>query len=147
MLFLVKDEVSDIRQTARVGHAAWLPINVAVEHLGVQLMVLVHEHELLAQLVLEIRQIASRSFFDRRRRRMTIAHPQQFTLAHPTTITGGPAKARAPAREAAKATVAAQASPYGLGLSQRRSLCIPSPAGGSILNRRHGVNSQPALTI
>jgi hypothetical protein len=46
-LFLVEDKVSYIRQTARVSDATWLPINVAVEHRGVKLAVLVHEDETL----------------------------------------------------------------------------------------------------
>jgi hypothetical protein len=49
-LLLVEDQLSDIRQTARVPHAPWFPINVAVEHRGVELAVLMHEQELLAEL-------------------------------------------------------------------------------------------------
>jgi hypothetical protein len=82
-LFLVEDKVSYVRQPARVSDATWLPINVAVEHRGVKLAVLVHEHELLAELVLETPRITPRPFFDRwRRRRMMIAHAKQFTLVH-----------------------------------------------------------------
>jgi hypothetical protein len=47
---------------------------------------------------------------------------------------------------AVKATIATQASPYGLGLRDDGRFVLTRPAGGSILNRRHGVNSQPALT-
>ena len=49
--------------------------------------------------------------------------------------------------EALKATIAAQASPYGLGLRDDGRSVLTRPAGGSILNRRYGVNSQPALTL
>ena len=51
MLFLAQDQVSDIRPTAGVPHAPWLPTDIATEHRGVELAVLVHEHELLAELV------------------------------------------------------------------------------------------------
>jgi hypothetical protein len=136
MLLLVEDEVPDIRHTTCVPHAPWLPINIAAEHRGVKLAVLMHEHELLAELVLEIRQIASRSLFDRQRHRMTIAHPQQFTLAHPTNITGDTAEARTPPERAVKATIADSASPYGLGLSDDGRFASPKPSKGSILDRR-----------
>ena len=83
MLFLAQDQVSDIRPTAGVPHAPWLPTNIATEHRGVELAVLVHEHELLAELVLEIPQIAPGPFFDRRRRRgMTTAHAQKLIPVH-----------------------------------------------------------------
>ena len=146
MLFLAQDQVSDIRPTAGIPHTPWLPTNIATEHRGVKLAVLVHEHELLAELVLEIPQIAPGPFFDRRRRRgMTITHPEEFTLMHTATITSSTAEARTPAT-AVKAPIAAQASPPGARPSRRRALCLSTRRKGSILNRRYGVNSQPALT-
>ena len=48
--------------------------------------------------------------------------------------------------EALKATIAASGLALRARPSRRRSLCPHPPTGGSILNRRHGVNSQPALT-
>ncbi len=123
MLFLAQDQVSDIRPTAGVPHAPWLPTNIATEHRGVELAVLVHEHELLAELVLEIPQIAPGPFFDRRRRRgMTITHAEEFILMHTATITSGTAEARTPLERNVKAPIAAQASPLGARPSRRRAL-------------------------
>ena len=136
-LLLAQDQVSNLRQTARVPHAPWLPINVAVEHRGVKLAVLVHEHELLAELVLEIPHIAPPPFFDRRRRRrVMIADAQELILVHTTTITGGDGGATTPSRDA-EAPIAAHASPLGARPSRRRALWH-EPRG-------RGVSSQPAL--
>jgi hypothetical protein len=49
---------SPIRQTASVADATRLPIDVAEEHRRARLAVVVHEHQLLAELVLEVPQIA-----------------------------------------------------------------------------------------
>lgn len=52
-LFIVQDQVSHIRETACVADATRLPADVAEQHRGVRLAVIVHEHQLLAQLGLE----------------------------------------------------------------------------------------------
>ena len=60
-----------------------LPVDVAEEHRRVRLDVVVHEHQLLAELVLEVPQIAPRPLLDqRRRRRMMIGQPHQLVLMH-----------------------------------------------------------------
>jgi hypothetical protein len=59
-LFIVEDQVAHIRQTAGVADATRLPADVAEEHRRVTLAVVVHEHQLLAELVLEVPQIAPR---------------------------------------------------------------------------------------
>ena len=143
MLFLAQDQVSDIRQTAGIPHAPWLPTNIATEHRGVKLAVLVHEHELLAELVLEIPQIAPGPFFDHRRRRgMTIAHAQELTLMHTATITSSTAEARTPRERRLKRPSPLRPRPSGLGLRDDGRF-DPNPQGGqfstgatgSILNR------------
>ena len=121
-LFLVEDQVSNIRQTARVPHATWLPTDVTVKHRGISLAVFVHEHELLAEPVLEIPQIAPRPFLDRQRRRMTIAHAQKFIPVHANDHNQRHGGTQDPSRETAKAPIAAQASPLGARPSRRRAL-------------------------
>jgi hypothetical protein len=117
VLFLAQNQVSGIRPTAGVPHAPWLPTNIATEHRGVKLAVLVHEHELLAELVLEIPQIAPGPFFDRRRRRgMTITHAEALTLMHTATITSGTAEARTPLERGVKAPITLRPRPSGLDL-------------------------------
>jgi hypothetical protein len=135
MLLLAQDQISDIRPTAGVPHAPWLPTNIATEHRGVKLAVLVHEHELLAELVLEVPQIAPGPLIDRRRRRgMTITHAEEFTLMHTATITSSTAEARTPTT-GVKAPIDAQASPLGDRPSRRRALCLSTRRRGSVLNR------------
>ena len=55
---IVEDQNSRIRQTGSIRDATWLPVDVAEEDRGVWLAVVVHEHQLLAELVLEIPEIA-----------------------------------------------------------------------------------------
>lgn len=59
-LLIIEDQVSHIRQTASVADETRLPVDVAEEHRRVTLTVVVHEHQLLAELVLEVPQIAPR---------------------------------------------------------------------------------------
>lgn len=82
-LFIIEDQLSHIRETARVADATRLPANVAEQHRGVRLSVVVHKHQLLTELVLEVRQIAPRTLLNHRsHRRMTISQPHQFLVAH-----------------------------------------------------------------
>lgn len=82
-LFIVEDQVPHIRETACVADAPRLPADIAEQHRGVRLAVVVHEHQLLAELVLEVRQIPPRTLLDHRsHRRMTIAQPYQFLVVH-----------------------------------------------------------------
>ena len=82
-LFLVEDQVSRIRQTARVADASRLPVDIAEEDRGVRLAVVVHEHKLLAKLVLEVPQIAPRPLLDRGcARRMPIGQAHQLVVVH-----------------------------------------------------------------
>src|SRR5262249_14100955 len=84
-LFLVEDNVSHIRQTARVADATKLPVDIAEEDRSVRLAVVVHEHKLLAKLVLEIPQIAPRPLLDHRcGRGMMIDQAHQLVLVHAT---------------------------------------------------------------
>jgi len=136
MLFLVEDQVSDIRQTARIPHAPRLPTNIAMEHRGVRLAVLMHEHELLAELVLEIPQIAARAIFDRRRGwHMTNPHAQQITLVHDSDHNPRHGGNQGPRRDRLKAPIAAQASPSGSAFATT----------GALSSTRGRINSQPAL--
>ena len=140
-LFLVEDQVSGIRHTARVPHATRLSIKCRVK-----LAVLVHEHELLAELVLEIPQIAPRPLLEPRRCRKTITNAPQFILVHPDDHNRRHGASQHPSRDAVKAPIAAKASPLGARPSRRRALWL-KPDRGSSLNRRYGVTSQRALTI
>ena len=82
-LFLVEDQVSRIRQTARVPDATRLPVDIAEEDRGVRLVVVVHEHKLLAKLVLELPQIAPRPLLDcGSSRNMVIGQAHQLVLVH-----------------------------------------------------------------
>ena len=58
--FPVGDQVAHIWQAACIGDSMRIPVNVTVEDHGVTRAVLVHEHELLAELVLEVAHIAPR---------------------------------------------------------------------------------------
>ena len=144
-LFLAEDQVSDIRQTARVPHTTRLPINVAVEQRGVNLAILVHEHELLAKSVLEIPQIAPRPLLDPRRRRMTITYTQEFILVHTDDHNRRHGGSQDPRERRLKRPSPLRPRPSGLGLRDDGRFAS-QPDRGSILNRRYGVNSQPALT-
>jgi hypothetical protein len=82
-LFLVEDQVSRIRQPARVADATRLPLDIAEEDRGVRLAVVVHEHELLAKPVLEVPHIAPRPLLDWGcGRRMVIGQVHQLVLVH-----------------------------------------------------------------
>lgn len=82
-LFIVEDHVFHVRETACVADATRFPADIAEQHRGVRLAVVVHEHQLLAELVLEVRQIAPGPLLDHSSpRRMTIAQPHQFLLVH-----------------------------------------------------------------
>ncbi len=59
-LFVVEDQVSRLRPTACVSDAVWLPVDLAVKQRRVSVAIVVHEHELLAELVDEVAQIAAR---------------------------------------------------------------------------------------
>ena len=81
-------------------------------------------------------------------RRNRITHPVLVALAEALrTAHNAPIHSQNPAPSTRlKRPIAAQPSPYGLGLRGVVALSSPAPQGGSILNRRYGVNSQPALT-
>jgi hypothetical protein len=154
-----------------------LPVDVAEEDRGVRLAVVVHEHQLLTKLVLEIPEIAPRPLLNRRyRRRMVIGQAHQLIVVHATrTMTGAAAEARtvlplpegaqrpSPLRLAATplgsaTTVAHPTPPSGTDTGARGTTKWstsrgrtdgqrrPPPPGGSIFDRRKGVNFRPALT-
>jgi hypothetical protein len=145
MLFLAEDQVSDIRQTARVSHGPWLPINVAMEHRGIKLAVLMHERR-------AARRTCSRNTPDSAPAVLRSPAPPHDDCSpagvHPRAPSdhnqrdgGNPT----PSRDPVKATIAAQGSPYGLGLRDDDRFASQAQQG-SILDRRYGVNSRPALT-
>ena len=74
-----------LRQAARIAHPARLPVDVAVEQRRVTLAVVVHKHELLAERILEVADVAPAPLLDRRRRNpVTVGETQQ--LIHPPEL-------------------------------------------------------------
>ena len=82
-LFVVEDQISRIRPTARVSDATRLPVDIAVKQRRVSIAIVMHEHQLLPELVDEVAQITTRPLLDHRsRRRVMAAQTQKLIPAH-----------------------------------------------------------------
>ena len=86
----VQDQDPDVRQAARIAHAARLPVDIDVEQRRVRLAVVVHDHEVLAERILEVADATPGPLLDRRRRNpVMVGETQQLIHSSELARRGG----------------------------------------------------------